>query len=48
MEVLLMESFGALGWEEVPVWVHLAVQALGILILIVVALIARAVMNRLL
>ena len=48
MEVLLMESFGALGWEEVPVWVHLAVQALGILIIIVVALIARAVMNRLL
>ncbi len=48
MEVLLMEWFASLGWEDVPAWAHVAVQAVGILIIIVVALIARGVMRRVL
>jgi len=48
MEVLLMEFFASLGWEDVPAWAHIAMQALGILIIIIVALIARGVMRRVL
>ena len=48
MESLLIELFGAMGWQELPAWLLMAVQALGILIIIIVALIARGVMRRVL
>lgn len=48
MESLLIELFGAMGWQELPAWVLMAVQALGILIIIIAALIARGVMRRVL
>lgn len=48
MESLLMELFGALGWQKLPAWAGFVVQTLGVLIIVIAALIARGVMRRVL
>jgi small conductance mechanosensitive channel len=48
MHILMMELFALMGWSEIPAWASALISSLSILLIVVVALIARSVVRRVL